>query len=137
MRTLVLKNIPTRVDNDKTLQLINSTHQPSEFFSLLKTLTNEDDKEISDWLNISLKTFKSYKTENKNTKRHLTEHAIMLLSLYKHGIQIYGTAQQFKNWLEGNNFYFDNKAPIKFMDTISGIKFIDDRLTAMEFGDTA
>ena len=61
MRTLVLKNIPSQVDNDKTLLLINSTHQPSEFFTLLKTLTNEDDKEISDWLNISLLIFDNFR----------------------------------------------------------------------------
>jgi len=133
----ILKSIPSKVDNDKTLQLINSGHKPNEFFSLLKSLTDEDDKEISDWLSISLKTFKLYKTENKNTKRYLTEHVIMLLSLYKHGIEVYGTAKQFKTWLEAANFYFDGKAPITFMDTISGIKFIDDRLTAMEFGDNA
>lgn len=133
----MLKGIPATVDNDKTLQLINENHQPSEYFILLKQVTTEDDKEISEWLSISLKTFRSYKTDSKNTKRYLTEHVIMILSLYKHGIQLYGSAKQFKAWLEKENFYFDRKAPISFIDTISGIKFIDARLTAMEYGDNA
>lgn len=133
----ILRKIPSGIDSDKTLHLIHSVHEPRQYFALLKTLTKEDDKELSDWLSISLKTFKSYKAENKNTKRHLTEQAILLLSLYKHGISLYGTAEHFKSWLEKPNFYFDKKPPISFMDTASGIKFIDDRLSAMEFGDNA
>lgn len=28
-----------------------------------------------------------------------------------------------------------NKAPLSFLDTISGIKWVDNRLTAMEYGE--
>jgi uncharacterized protein (DUF2384 family) len=43
--------------------------------------------------------------------------------------------EEFERWLNQENFYFDNKRPVAFMNTITGIKFIDDRLTAMEHGD--
>jgi uncharacterized protein (DUF2384 family) len=53
----------------------------------------------------------------------------------KHGIHVFGTAAAFEEWLNKGNFYFDNKLPVSFLNTITGIKFIDDRLTAMEYGD--
>jgi uncharacterized protein (DUF2384 family) len=134
-----LKEIPARIDNNEILQLINASHvkKGSIYFTLLKHVTGGDDKEISDWLSINEKTYRTYKVSNKTTKRSLIEHAIMLISLFKHGQEIFGTPEQFKKWLEKNNFYFDNKPPITFMETSSGIKFIDDRLTGLEYGDNA
>ena len=57
--------------------------------------------------------------------------------LFKHGIEVFGTKENFTNWLEKENFFFDKKAPIEFTKTNIGIKFIDDRLTGIEYGDNA
>jgi uncharacterized protein (DUF2384 family) len=133
----VFERIPSTIDTDKTLELIRSEQDSRSYFGMLKDLTNEDDEEISNWLDISVKTFRSYKNTQKAIKSALTEHVIMLISLFKHGVDIFGSPGQFKKWLSVSNFYFDNKAPIHFIDTISGIKFIDDRLTGLEFGDNA
>ena len=56
-------------------------------------------------------------------------------SLVEHGIEIFGTKENFQCWLEKENFFFGKKAPAEFMTTDSGIKFIDDRLTGIEYGD--
>ena len=61
----------------------------------------------------------------------------MLISLFKHGIEIFGDEEKFKQWLKTENFYFGQKTPVVFIDTASGIKFIDDRLTGIEYGDNA
>lgn len=132
-----LKNIPSKVDTSEILKLVKSDGEPRGYFSILKHLTNEDDEKISGWLNISVKTFRNHKKRNKAIKPLLMEHAIMLISLFKHGIDIFGNQFQFRQWLEKENFYFDRKAPIRFIDTISGIQFIDNRLTALEYGDNA
>ena len=55
--------------------------------------------------------------------------------LLKHGIEVFGTEEGFKRWLNTINFFFDKKAPVEFMNTGDGIKFIDDRLTGIEYGD--
>jgi len=68
-------------------------------------------------------------------RRDLQEHVIMLLSLMKHGISVFGDTDTFSRWLERPNFFFDEKSPCYYLDTISGIKLIDDRLTSMEYGD--
>ncbi|MEO6980176.1 MAG: MbcA/ParS/Xre antitoxin family protein [Mucilaginibacter sp.] len=55
--------------------------------------------------------------------------------LLKHGIEVLGTEEEFIKWLNAINFFFDKKAPIEFINTDKGVKFIDDRLTGIEYGD--
>lgn len=128
--------IPSKIDANEILRLVQSAKGGfSIYFSILKLITNCDDKEISEWLSISEKTFRSYKLSSGKAKPILGERAVMLISLFKHGIEIFGSEQSFKKWLDTKNVFFDQEKPSSFMDTASGIKFIDDRLTGMEYGD--
>jgi len=133
----LLKKIPSRVDTNVTLGIIKTNKVGPQHLQAIKDLTSFNDEKISDWLDISVKTFRSYKKDNSVIKSRIQEHAIMTLSLIKHGIEVFGTNEAFSRWLEKENFFFDKKAPITFMNTHSGIKFIDDRLTGMEYGDNA
>lgn len=56
-------------------------------------------------------------------------------SLIKHGKKVFGSKPKFEEWLQSRNFFFDGKPPIEFLSTVRGIRFIDDRLTGMEYGD--
>lgn len=60
---------------------------------------------------------------------------LLLLALIKYGTAVFGTVKEFDQWLNRSNFYFDNKSPNAYLNTITGIRFVDDRLTAMEYGD--
>jgi len=60
---------------------------------------------------------------------------IELISLFKHGVEVFGTQENFCNWLIANNFYLDNDTPMNYLKTISGIRLIEDRLTGIEYGD--
>ena len=134
----IYKDIPAQVDAYKTLELVKSGYKTSGFIIMLKSLTNENDQKISDWLSISIKTFRSYRnTPKKNTRYALSEHLIMLISLFKHGKDVFGTTDKFDEWLNKENFFFGKQAPKEFLNTISGIKFVDDRLTGMQYGDNA
>jgi uncharacterized protein (DUF2384 family) len=133
----ILKGIPSRVDTNVTLGLIKTDKVGPEHLQAIKSLTMFNDEEISDWLDISVKTYRSYKKPDSVIKARIKEQAVMTLSLIKHGMEVFNTKQAFSKWLEQENFYFDKKAPIEFMNTNSGIKFIDDRLTALEYGDNA
>lgn len=57
--------------------------------------------------------------------------------LLTHGTEVFGTQEEFLRWMTAVNFYFDKRAPIEFTNTTDGIKFIDDRLTGIEYGDNA
>ena len=134
-QTHLLKNIPSRIDSNITLGMLKTDKVGPQHLQALKDLTLLNDEKISDWLDISVKTFRSYKRPNSIIKARIKEHAVMALSLIKHGIEVFETNENFTNWLQKENFFFDMKAPIEFMNTNSGIKFIDDRLTALEYGD--
>lgn len=133
----LLRNIPSRVDTNITLGMIKSGKVGPQHLQAIKDLTLFNDEKISDWLDISVKTFRSYKKPDSIIKARIKEQAVMALSLIKHGIEVFETKENFSNWLLKENFFFDKKAPIEFMNTNSGIKFIDDRLTALEYGDNA
>jgi uncharacterized protein (DUF2384 family) len=133
----LMKNIPSRVDTNATLTMVKGNKIGAQHLQAIKDLTALNDEKISDWLDVSVKTYRSYKKPDTIIKERIKEHTVLTLSLIKHGIEVFGTTDAFVMWLEKENFYFDKKAPIDFMDTYSGIKFIDDRLTGMEYGDNA
>jgi len=132
----ILRDIPSRVDNNVTLKMIQSGKVGPRHLQAIKDLTLLNDEKISAWFDISVKTFRSFKSSTGDAvKARVQEHTIMALSLIKHGTEVFGTTENFTNWLEKENLFFDKTPPIALMNTNSGIKFIDDRLTAMEFGD--
>jgi len=136
---LISGSIPSKIDSDEILQIIHHSNNEENkvYFKILKNVSNEDDKLISSWLDMNEKTYRSYRSQEKTVKPSLLEHAVMIISLFKHGAEIFGNSDQFKKWLFTDNFHFDKKQPIDFIYTISGIKFIDDRLTGIEYGDNA
>lgn len=131
----ILETVPRSINDGEILHLLNTTDINWKYVDAIKTFTNFNDDILSDWLNISVKTFREYKKPEGIFKENIKEHVLLLLSLIKHGSEIFGSMKEFENWLDRENFFFDNKPPANFMNTITGIKFIDDRLTAMEYGD--
>ena len=133
----ILERIPARISTSEVLNLINSGVINSKYLLSLKTLSEFNDETISAWLNINVKTYRTYKKTKSNIKEDIQEHTVMLLALIKHGIDVFGTNGNFNQWLKTENFYFSQKEPIEYLNTISGIKFIDDQLTGIEYGDNA
>lgn len=131
----ILKTVPRNINDSKILHLLYNTNINWKYFDEIKMYSGFNDEILSDWLNISVKTFREYKKPNSVLKENVKEQVLLLFSLIKHGSEIFGSAKEFNNWLNQDNFYFDNKSPVSFMNTITGLKFIDDRLTAMEYGD--
>ena len=106
------------------------------YFNYFKEITTLSDEITSNWLNINSKTLRAYRKPQSTSKDNVKEHLVLLIALYQHGLDVFDGKENFDSWLISENFYFDRKAPMDFLDTITGIKFIDDRLTAIEFGDT-
>ena len=101
----------------------------------LDELSTLKDEIISSWLNITTRTYRNYKTKDVSLKDNTKEHIVLLISLYKHGLEVFNTKDDFEKWLTTTNLLLDNKAPADFLDTVSGLKFIDNRLTAIEYGE--
>jgi len=99
---------------------------------MIKELPSLSDDELSEYLNMSERILQTYLQKDTLFITNLKESIMCLL---KHGIKVFGSKNEFDNWLISENFYLDGKKPVHFLNTITGIRFIDDRLTAMEYGD--
>lgn len=132
---VIMETVPGHIDDSQILHLLYSTDINWKYVNAIKTFTEFNDDVLSDWLNVSVKTFREYKKPKSVFKENIKEQVLLLLSLIKHGTDVFGTVKAFDTWLHQENFYFDNKAPMSFMNTITGMKYVDDRLTAIEYGD--
>lgn len=130
-----IKDIPSTVSEPDILFAVRQNKITSNYIEHLKALSGLTDELLSSSLNLNIKTFRSYKQKVSPIKPYLQEHVFTLLALFKHGVEFFGTPNKFAEWLQKENYFFDNDKPLHFLNTISGIRFTDERLTAMEFGD--
>lgn len=131
----ILNKVPGAVNETEILHMLRTENIGWKYMSALKSITSFDDLVVSLWLNISEKTFREYAKPKSTFKGNTREHILSLLSLYKHGIAVFSSIADFENWLDSENFFFDGDKPSSFLNTVTGIKFTDDRLTALEHGD--
>jgi uncharacterized protein (DUF2384 family) len=130
-----IEEIPEVGDLTKIYFYVSNNDISSRYFNILKGLTNVKDDIISNWLNINARTFRNYKNVDLPLKYNTKEHVVLLIAIFKHGQVVFDGKEMFDNWLVTGNTMLDMKAPKDFLDTISGLKFIDDKLTALEYGD--
>ena len=131
----ILKALPDKINDTDVLLYLREKNVNWEYVQTLKDSTNFNDEILSDCLNVSVKTFRSYKKPKQEISTNLKEHVLLFLSLIQHGNKVFNSIDKFEEWLLEENFYFNEKAPIEYLKTITGIRYIDDRLTALEFGD--
>jgi putative toxin-antitoxin system antitoxin component (TIGR02293 family) len=131
----LLKKIPDRISDSEVLKLLHTVNINWMYIKLFKEYAALKDEIISEWLNINVRTLRNYKKPENKFKDNIKEQLILLLSLFKHGYEVFGDADEFRKWLNSENFYFDKKAPVSYLNTVTGIRFVDDRLTALEHGD--
>lgn len=128
-------HVPAIGNDIDILFFIKNEEVDLQYLNYLKEITSFSDEVIAHWLDVSVKTLRNYRKSESDLKESLKEHLVLLLSLYQHGTDVFGNAENFDKWLDTNNYFFDNKTPKDFLSTSSGIRFTDDRLTAMEYGD--
>lgn len=134
-RRETIAEVPEISNFTKILFYLRQNNVNWRYFNYLKEITTLNDEIISNWLNINSKTLRAYRKPESTSKDNIKEHLVLLISLYKHGVDVFESKENFDKWLLTENYFLDNKPPKNFLDTISGIKFIDDRLTAIEYGD--
>lgn len=133
----IIDEIPEVRDFANVYFYVNRYDIDQKYIKYLDELSGLKDDIISNWLNITTRTYRNYKTKDISLKDNTKEHVVLLISLYKHGLEVFSTKDDFENWLTTPNVLLDKKAPMDFLDTVSGLKFIDNRLTAIEYGENA
>ncbi|RYM34848.1 DUF2384 domain-containing protein [Brumimicrobium glaciale] len=132
-----IEEAPATVSDVEMVYYVNSVNIASREFKFFKKLARKTDKIISEWFNISEKTFQNYKNLKTEISMPFKEKFLLLVSLYKKGELVFGSKEAFNHWLETPNFQFNNTPPVEFFKSISGIRYIEDRLTGIEYGDNA
>ncbi|HBE42368.1 MAG TPA: hypothetical protein DDW27_14415 [Bacteroidales bacterium] len=86
---------------------------------------------------ISTKTLYSYRHSGKKLPVRLNEQILKLEELYKKGIELFESADEFNKWLKSESFGLGNMKPINLLNSITGIDLVFEELVRMEFGATA
>lgn len=86
---------------------------------------------------ISPKTLHTYKHSDKVLPIRINEQVLKLEELYKKGIELFESPQQFNKWLKIESYGLGNIKPIDMFNSITGIDLVYEELVRIEFGATA
>jgi putative toxin-antitoxin system antitoxin component (TIGR02293 family) len=132
-----LRDIPGKIEDSAVLSFLSKKEINWYHIEAIKALAGIDYVTISNWLNIDVKTLRKWKNPAYKFKPEDQEKMLLLIILFKHGIDVFGSPEEFRQWLYSDNFYFGKKQPSSFLNTGTGIRFVDNSLTAIEYGDNA
>ncbi len=132
-----VEQAPDEVSDIEILKFIEDENIDWESINELKEIGNITDELIANWFNVSLKTLRTYRAKQKDLNQNFKERVLLILVLLKRGLEVFGTPEDFRAWLHSSNFLLNQRTPLSYLDTITGIRFINSRLIAMEYGDNA
>jgi putative toxin-antitoxin system antitoxin component (TIGR02293 family) len=92
---------------------------------------------IEDIFQISYKSFTNYRKNRKKLNPTASEKAFAMMSLYKKGRDLFGSTAEFNKWLTEPSFGLGQQIPQELLDTITGIRLVEEELTRIEYGDLA
>jgi putative toxin-antitoxin system antitoxin component (TIGR02293 family) len=124
------------LDNKDLFMLIKSTREGIEYetFEELSgrySLKNEDWSRI---LNISERTMQRYKREKKRFDPIHSEKLLLIMLLFKKGVDVFGNSDNFIKWLNSENISLGGIKPMNMLDNSFGVNMIKDELIRIEHG---
>jgi putative toxin-antitoxin system antitoxin component (TIGR02293 family) len=133
--SMVMEEIAPYLSEPEVLEYMVRRDVDWRHVQAISLLTHANDGLISDWLGINVKTLREYRKPGIQLKAQLQEHLILLVSMLKQGRSVLGSVQDLDRWLSTPNFFLDGRSPATFLNTISGIRLVSDRLAALKHGD--
>ncbi len=85
----------------------------------------------------TVKTIQNYVVQDLKLDAVLSEKLLKSFSLYNLGIEVFGSASAFHQWLNVPAYGLGEQIPFNLMDTITGITLIEDELNRIAYGDLA
>lgn len=135
MQGTALDGIPNRLSESEVLYSLKTQKIDTRYLNALKEVSGFSLETMAEWLNVTPRTLRNYTQLKTSWNESFKEHLLLLLGLFKHGHKVFGNSADFDEWLKLKNFHFDDCAPVSFLNTVTGVRFVDNSLTAMEFGD--
>lgn len=135
----LINDLPSNIGNSEVLKYLHTYNITYSLFKSLNTLYHNNVDRISSFFNLTPRTYRNYITKYKDARvienDAYKEKGILLVSLFKHGINVFGNENEFLKWLEQENYFLDTQKPYEFLNTVSGIQLVNNRLTAIKYGD--
>ncbi|HEY2581795.1 MAG TPA: MbcA/ParS/Xre antitoxin family protein, partial [Mucilaginibacter sp.] len=93
--------------------------------------------EFQETFKTTVKTIQNHVTKELTLDAALSEKLLKSFALFDKGVEIFGSAKNFHQWLATPAYGLGNQLPFDLMDTITGIQLIEEELIRIEFGDLA
>ncbi|HEY5328084.1 MAG TPA: MbcA/ParS/Xre antitoxin family protein [Mucilaginibacter sp.] len=93
--------------------------------------------EFQETFKTTVKTIQNHVTRELTLDAPLSEKLLKSFALFDKGAEIFGSANNFHQWLSTPAYGLGNQLPFDMMDTITGIRLIEEELIRIEFGDLA
>lgn len=90
-------------------------------------------QELAGILHISERTLQRYHNEDVLSS-DTSERALLLSQLHTRGVEVFGTSENFNDWLRTPLPAFQQKTPFHYLDTAFGFQLIFDELGRIEHG---
>jgi len=93
--------------------------------------------EFQETFKTTVKTIQNYVVQDLTLDASLSEKLLKSFALFQKGIEVFGSAQAFHDWLNVSSYGLGNQIPFHLMDTITGITLIEEELIRIAYGDLA
>lgn len=93
--------------------------------------------EFQDTFNTTVKTIQNYVLQNLKLDAALSEKLLKSFALFEKGIEVFGSANAFYQWLNMVSYGLGNQVPYRLMDTVTGMQLIEEELIRIAYGDLA
>jgi putative toxin-antitoxin system antitoxin component (TIGR02293 family) len=93
--------------------------------------------EFQETFKTTVKTIQNHVTRDLTLDAAISEKLLKSFALFDKGVKIFGSANSFHQWLDTPAYGLGNQLPFDLMDTITGIRLIEEELIRIEFGDLA
>jgi len=104
----------------------------SDFLAVV-AMTGLNLSEFSNFLPTSKRTIEKVK-DQELLNPQISDRVLQIATLYQQGIELFGSATAFKDWMNNAIIALGSKKPIDFMDNGTGIAIIHDLLGRIEHG---
>ncbi len=91
-------------------------------------------EEWSSYLHLSERTIHRYRKDQKNFDALQSEKILQISLLYKRGVDVLGSKENFNLWLDFANLALGNIKPKELLDNAFGIALLEEELTRIEHG---
>ncbi|MCD8529159.1 MAG: DUF2384 domain-containing protein [Chitinophagales bacterium] len=106
-------------------------------FHAFNNMAKKSPFKITEWagfLHISDRTMQRYQKENKTFEAIHTEKIYEVSMLTNYGVQVFGSLDNFNQWLNAKNLAMGGLVPKTLLDNTFGIQAIKDELGRIEHG---